>query len=137
MSVIGDTSFVYAVYNPDDSYHQAAASLGETSTEPIIVPDVILPELGFLFERDLCYLGVVNFFDQFRFVRWRLTPLLNTDLQRVFEIAERYADAELDVVDCCVIALAERLNVSRIATFDRRDFSIVRPRHTPYFELIP
>ena len=137
MTIIGDTSFVYAAYNPDDTYHEAAASFGETNTEPVIVPDVILPELGFLFERDLGYSGVVKFFDQFRHVGWRLVPMLNSDLQRVFEIAERYANAELDVVDCCIIALAERLQITRIATFDRRDFGIVRPRHTPFFDLLP
>ena len=137
MSIIGDTSFVYAVYNPDDSYHEDATSFARANTEPVIVPDVVLPELGFLFERDLGYAGMVDFFDQFRHVTWRLTPLLNTDLQRVFEIARRYRSAHLDVVDCCIMALAERLDIKRIATFDRRDFSIVRPRHTPWFQLLP
>lgn len=41
------------------------------------------------------------------------------------------------IVDCCIMALAERLHVTRIATFDRRDFSIFQPRHCGYFELLP
>jgi len=32
-------------------------------------------------------------------------------------------------VDACVIALAERLDVRKVAALDRRDFLVVAPRH--------
>jgi hypothetical protein len=35
------------------------------------------------------------------------------------------------------MAQAERLNIARIATFDRRDFSVFRPKHCEYLELLP
>lgn len=35
------------------------------------------------------------------------------------------------------LLLAERLNITQILTFDRRDFSVFRPAHTPYFDLLP
>ena len=35
------------------------------------------------------------------------------------------------------LVIAERLGVTRIATLDRRHFGVVRPNHTPAFELIP
>ncbi len=35
------------------------------------------------------------------------------------------------------MASAERLSVTRIATFVRRDFSIFRPRHCDYLDLLP
>ena len=35
------------------------------------------------------------------------------------------------------MTIAERLGVTRIATFDRRDFSIFRPRHCDYLDLLP
>ena len=35
------------------------------------------------------------------------------------------------------MAIAERLNITRIATFDRRDFSIFQPSHCDYLELLP
>lgn len=46
-------------------------------------------------------------------------------------------NAELDFVDSCLTALAERLNITRICTFDRRDFAMIRPLHAEYFELLP
>jgi hypothetical protein len=36
-----------------------------------------------------------------------------------------------------VIAIAERLNLTEVATVDRKHFSIVRPRHVPAFRLLP
>jgi predicted nucleic acid-binding protein len=48
-----------------------------------------------------------------------------------------YADAALGFVDGALIALAERLNCTRIATLDRRHFTFVRPRHCTHFEILP
>jgi hypothetical protein len=50
---------------------------------------------------------------------------------------EKYSDIELDFVDCCIVAIAERLNLTEICTFDRRDFSIIRPTHVEYLTLHP
>ncbi len=35
------------------------------------------------------------------------------------------------------MAMTEGLNVTEICTFDRRDFSIFRPTHCDYLELLP
>jgi hypothetical protein len=40
-------------------------------------------------------------------------------------------------VDASVVALAERLGTTRIATLDRRHFGNVRPKHVAVFELLP
>jgi hypothetical protein len=36
-----------------------------------------------------------------------------------------------------VIALAERHGATRVATLDKRHFTVVRPRHAPALELLP
>jgi hypothetical protein len=46
-------------------------------------------------------------------------------------------DAKLDFADATIIAMAERLEVETILTLDRRDFTFVRPNHTPHFNLLP
>jgi predicted nucleic acid-binding protein len=53
------------------------------------------------------------------------------------DVMRTYLDADLDLVDCCLTALAERMNIRHICTFDRRDFALIRPQHTDYFELLP
>jgi uncharacterized protein len=47
------------------------------------------------------------------------------------ELLNTYASLRLQVVDACVIALAERLDVREVAALDRRDFLVVAPRHLP------
>lgn len=59
------------------------------------------------------------------------------DLARIAELVWRYRDLPLGTADASVVALAERLDVKTIATLDRRDFSVVRPRHVEAFKLVP
>lgn len=68
---------------------------------------------------------------------WHIENLSGDDLERVSEVLTVYADAKLDFADATIVAMAERLGVETILTLDRRDFAVVRPRHTPYFNLLP
>ncbi len=56
---------------------------------------------------------------------------------RMQEILSQYESAKFDFTDVAIMAQAERLNVTRVATFDRRDFSIIRPTHCKFLELLP
>jgi predicted nucleic acid-binding protein len=67
----------------------------------------------------------------------KLISLLDDDINRVAALLEQYADSRLDFADTAIVAIAERLGITKIATFDRRDFSIIRPHHTAFFELLP
>jgi predicted nucleic acid-binding protein len=61
----------------------------------------------------------------------------NDDFRRATDIMEKYADSKIDFVDCVIVAMAERLNISRILTVDQRDFRILRPKHVSNFEILP
>jgi len=66
---------------------------------------------------------------------WRQHP---EDLaHRMAELVDTYADLPLGSTDSSVIALAERLGAVDVATLDRRDFSVVRPRHVGALTLLP
>lgn len=43
----------------------------------------------------------------------------------------------LGTVDASVVAVAERLGITTIATLIHRGFAVVRPAHTTAFELLP
>jgi predicted nucleic acid-binding protein len=68
-----------------------------------------------------------------------LTPLDvdAVDWLRIAELVARYADLPLGTVDASVVAAAERLGMTTIATFDRRHFGVVRPQHIAAFDLVP
>lgn len=137
MAILVDTSYVYALHSPRDAYHSQAKAFAANRDETVVVNEVILPEVGFLFRRDFGNRALIKFLAEFRKTRWRFESLRQSDLDRVYEIAQQYASSRFDVVDCCIMAMAERLNITRIATFDHRDFGIFKPRHIARFELVP
>ena len=59
------------------------------------------------------------------------------DYLRAAELVRTYGDLRLGMVDASVVAVAERLGATTIATVNRRDFLVVRPRHATAFELVP
>lgn len=63
--------------------------------------------------------------------------LTDHDWTRVRELVAGYADLALGTVDASIIAAAERLNITTIATFNTRDFTIVGPAHLEAFTLVP
>jgi hypothetical protein len=64
-------------------------------------------------------------------------PVQAGDWLRIAELVSRYRDLPLGTVDASVVAAAERLQATAIATLDRRHFSVVRPAHVAAFELLP
>lgn len=68
---------------------------------------------------------------------FHLADVSPDDYARVNELIEQYSDLPLGTTDASVIALAERLNITEIATLDRRHFSVVRPKHVNALSLLP
>lgn len=67
----------------------------------------------------------------------RSVDLTDGDWARVLELLGTYADLPLDVIDASIVAIAERLGITAIATLNQRDFRVVRPRHVDSFDLVP
>lgn len=63
--------------------------------------------------------------------------LTAADYRRAAEHVRTYQDLPLGTTDATVIAVAERLGVTDVATLDRRHFTVVRPRHTGALFLLP
>lgn len=63
--------------------------------------------------------------------------LTDADWIRCAELVRIYSDLELDLMDASLVAVAERLKVTEIATLNRRDFNVVRPTHVEAFTLLP
>lgn len=68
---------------------------------------------------------------------FELVDLLPADVRRMAELVRFYKDARLDPADVSLVAIAERLGVTQIATIDRRDFTLIRPQHVSAFTLLP
>jgi len=64
---------------------------------------------------------------------------LPTDIARALELDARFGELDPGLVDGTVAAVAERRQIYRVLTTDRRDFSAIRigPRLNRAVELLP
>lgn len=129
-----DTSFLISFFDRTQQSHKACVDAIADHTD-YLIPEVVLTEAAYMlrkFSGDTAYLV---------FLRWlpivshRLVTLTEPDLNRVRAISQRYA--QFDFVDCCLMAIAERNEITTICTLDRRDFRVYQPTHCEYFRLIP
>ena len=137
MPILIDSSVVFAyAFVKDVRHEQAKAFLGDYTRQPRLVPAPVLSEIFYLTAVRVNYRRAVDLFTMVQSA-FQLENLTETDMRRMQQIMRQYRDAEFDYTDTALMALAERLNITQIATFDRRDFSIFRPTHCEYLELLP
>jgi len=120
-----------------DQDHDACARLLETTDEQVIVPSPVLVEVDWLARQRLHTDAFLSFLADIDAGRLGIVDIQPEDYRRVSELLDRYRDLPLGFVDAAVLAIVERLNETKLATLDRRHFSIVRPRHVPALRLIP
>lgn len=108
-----------------------------TARRPWLVPEPVIAEVCYLLERERGSRVEAAFLRSFGQGSFTLAPLALADTNRMAELVETYADFPLGGVDAAVIAIAERLKISTIATLDHRHFTAVRPQHVPAFTLLP
>jgi uncharacterized protein len=137
VAVLIDTSFLLALANLSDDNHQRAVITMRTLAEARIIAIPVLPELFYMVATRVSYSSAVKLFGRVQTAGFQLQPISREDMARMQAIMEQYEDSEFDFVDTAIMALAERLNITQICTFDRRDFAIFRPAHCDYLELLP
>lgn len=101
------------------------------------MPTLVLAEVGYFLELRLDAGAEASFLASVARGQLILEHPTQQDLVRMAELVLKYGDLPLGTVDASVVALAERLDITRIATLDHRDFGAVRPRHVERFELLP
>jgi uncharacterized protein len=133
-AALTDTNAILALLNSKDPNHIAARGVLPIG---FLLPSLVLPEVDYLATTRLGT-NVARAFQK-AVIRGDFEILHNTttDFARALEIQEQYNDLDLGLVDSSIMAIAERLCIQRIFTFDRRHFLAVKPRGLDYFELLP
>jgi uncharacterized protein len=137
VTVLIDTSFLVALAITPDRYHAAAVETMNGIDSTMVIPVPVLPELFYMIAARGSYRSAVKIYQYIHSEDFQIEPLTPQDRLRMGEIMTKYLDAEFDFVDMAIMAISERLNITRVCTFDQRDFSIFRPKHCPYLELVP
>lgn len=128
---------MFALTDQSDRHHQRVLAVAQSVNEPLVLPVAVLPKVCYLIASRLGHQAMRRFVSSMTPNTVQVEPLIPEDLVRVHEILEQYADNQLDFTDAAIVATAERLNITRVYTLDRRDFSVIRPSHCDYFELLP
>lgn len=135
--ILIDSSFLVALYDVASEKRESVSEIAELYRGQFLVPQVVLTEVVYLLRRDTGMKGALYFLEMFTDSRPDLQDVTFEDLHRVREIMQQYADAKLDFVDCCIMALSERLDITQVGTLDQSDFGMFRPKHTDYLEILP
>lgn len=90
------------------------------------MPSFVVTEVCYLLETRLGPVAEADFLVALSRHDFDSIPLTSTDYARTAELVRKYADLPLGAVDASVIAIAERLGDSDVATTDRRHFHAVR-----------
>lgn len=132
-----DSSFLYALFRKADPDHQAVRAVFETVKAEFVILQVVLTEAAWLFNRAGGMPLVSAFLDLLAASKIPLEDVTYDDLRRASALMRQYPGTKLELVDCCIVALAERLEITRVATLDRRDFSIVRTQNGSFLDIVP
>jgi len=132
-----DTSFLVALSFPQDRNHLTSIESIFQQTGKLIVASPVIVEFVFIARKIAGYHKAIHELQRILSSNIQIVELNREDYFRAVEIMHQYIDAKIDIADAAQVAIAERLQITRICTFDRRDFSLFRPVHCEYLELIP
>lgn len=135
--LIVDAGPLYAAAARGDRHHDACVALLERAPRPLIVPVLVVTEVAYLLADRIGPTAELAFATSIERGELIVGQLAAADWGRITSLVADYEDMNLGVVDASVIALAERLDLTTIATLDRRHFVAVRPRHAASLLLVP
>ena len=130
-----DSGFLYALIDKTDEYSQEVNQALIDVYEEVIFP--VPAETAYFVSRNLGANSLANFLADIPKMGLIFETPTFEDYTRSAEILRKYNDANIDFVDACIVAMAERLNVTKILTVDRRHFSVFKPKHCKSFEILP
>lgn len=132
--ILCDTGPLVAAFNKADTDHARCVEFLTKNWSRLVIPSLAVTEVCHLLAdpqrrgrpglaAEFCA-AIAD--DELRVIE--VTPY---DHRRMAELLTTYASLRLQVVDACVVALAERLDLHEVAALDHRDFQVVAPRHLP------
>jgi uncharacterized protein len=129
-SIVVDAGPLIALFDRDDRHHHRAVEFIRNCRSGLVTNLPVLTEATFLLRFSVCA--------QRDLLAWAHSSLeidqnTSSDLPKIIALLDKYSDLPVDFADVSIVALAERLNVSRVASVDQ-DFAIYRPSDKRRFE---
>jgi hypothetical protein len=137
VALVLDTGPIVALLDAADPEHDRCVAMVEALDEALVVPVPVLVEVDYWVRKLYGEKAWTSFVEDVASGAYRLHGLGEDELTRAAELERTYESLGLGLVDAAVIVTCEQLAETKVATLDRRDFSVVRPRHCERLRLLP
>lgn len=135
--LVVDTGPLVATADTNDPDHPACLNLLHGDPGPLVTTAMVIAEAAYLLNRQLGPQAEAALYTSILDGTLSVEPLGAGDWERIRDLVTTYADLPLGGTDASVVAVAERLAVTQVATLDHRHFRVIRPAHVDAFELLP
>lgn len=134
-AVLIDAGPLLALLDRSDPYHRTCSEVLKKIRDPLVTVWPAVTEAMYL----------LGFSRTAQKALWEMieteTPALlrldQEDLPRMKELMGKYRSLPMDLADAALVRVAERENIRRIFTLDRRDFEIYRLSRIGRFSILP
>lgn len=132
-----DTGVLLAALDREDADHGPCAALVTGEPGALVVPAPVLTELDHLLARRRKTDLWVAFTEDLAAGSYVLHPLAADDVLEAARLQARYADLRIGFVDAAVFLTCVGLSETKVATLDRRHFSVLRTEDGRALRVVP
>lgn len=121
VQVLVDTSALVALAGPRDRFHEAATAYRRqlAGSDALVVSDYVFDETMTRLRMASGHRVAVAWGSALRASGLvRLVRLTETDFETAWQRFQQFSDQRLSFTDCTIVAMAERMRLRRIFTFD-------------------
>jgi len=134
--ILFDSGLIVGALIERDQHHKKCAPfLASTPMHLRLLPITVLSEVCILLEK--WPETEAKFLAAAKGGSFTIVDLEPADIARMKELVQTYSDFPLGGIDASIVAIAERLGLTDIATIDHRHFRVIKPKHTEAFTLLP
>jgi uncharacterized protein len=133
--VLVDAGPLVALLDQSDLHHVACVTALKTLRDPLVTVWPAFTEAMYLLGSS--WPGQKALWSRIETAALMLAPLDESDATRMRELMEKYRDLPMDLADAALVRIAEREDLTRIFTIDRRHFSVYRPGRRRRFSILP
>jgi uncharacterized protein len=137
VALVLDTGVLLAALDPQEADHARCQTLIQSAREDVIVPTPILTELEYLLRTRGSIGAWFSFAEDLAHGAYTIHNLSPASLIGSVQLQRRYADLRLSFVDAFVFLTCVELGERKVATLDRRHFSVLRTEDGRALEILP
>jgi hypothetical protein len=133
--VLVDAGPLVALIDSGDAHHGSCVETLRRIADPLITVWPAFTEAMYLLRESRQ--GQRALWSRLETDTLQLADLDAGDAGRMRELMEKYRDLPMDLADAALVRVAERDDIPRVFTLDRRHFSLYRPGRRRRFAIFP